>query len=470
MSLNFADFGLGPLSRRGMLSLGALGAAALSWNTVGTPRLARADDSSAELPGFGRAKRVLLMFMWGGPSHIDTWDPKPTAPDIVRGEFKPIATNVPGIEISELFPRLAQRTDQLAIVRSMSHGEVAHLSSVHRLTTGHFAPRINSDAEPPSRRDAPHFGSLISRLRPPGHGIPACVTMPWNVYHPAAPGGVAPGQHSGWLGSMYDPMLIQGDPNAAGFKVPGLALGDDISPERFSRRQRLLESVNAGPGAAGMPDSLSDLEVTRSFADFQSQAGEFLASGRLRGAFDLELEAPENRDRYGRNIHGQCLLLARRLLEVDVPVVCVNWHNDGQNFWDTHGDNFNRLKNHLCPPSDQGFSALIDDLQARQMLDDTLVVWVGEFGRRPQITAQNAGREHWSQCYSAVLCGGGIRGGQVYGRSDRLGAYPVEGRVSPSDLTATIHHALGMPRDLVLHDSLNRPHSLVDGEPITALF
>jgi hypothetical protein len=409
--------------------------------------------------GFGRAKSCIVVFMWGGPSQLDTWDPKPEAPIEIRGSFKAIATKVPGISISEHFPLLAARTDRLTIIRSMTHDDPAHLSSAHRTLTGHLAPKPFSDADGPGPNDSPHLGALVGRFRPRAAdgALPAAVTMPWTVAHPAAPGGRAPGQDAGWLGKAHEPFRIEGDPNAPGFQVEGLSLPTGVDSERFARRRGLL-SAQTAPEPAIPWDT------------FQTRALDTLTSARTRFAFDVEKEPPKLRDKYGRHIHGQCLLLARRLVEFGVPLVTVNWHDDGQNFWDTHGENFHHLKNRLMPPADQGFAALLDDLEARGMLDSTLVVWVGEFGRTPRTTNGGTGREHWPRCYSAVLAGGGIRGGQVFGASDRWAAYPARDPVSPDDLGATILYALGIDPRQQLKDALGRPMPINLGQPLTGLF
>jgi hypothetical protein len=400
--------------------------------------------------------------MWGGPSQLDTWDPKPDAPEDIRGPFKSIATSTPGISISEHFPLLAQQTHRLAIVRSMTHDDPAHLSTAHRLLTGHLAPTPNSDAAPPSPRDWPHLGAIVSKLRPTQGSMPSAVNLPWAVMHPAAPGGRAPGQTGGWLGKAYDPFQIDGDPNDPRFKVEGLELPAGISPNRMADRRSLLTRLGEATRSPGAG--------VRSWDGFQRRALDALVSSDARKAFDVEREHPKVRDRYGRQIHGQSLLLARRLIESGVGLVTVNWHNDGQNFWDTHGDNFNQLKNRLMPTADQGFSALLEDLDSRGLLDETLVVWVGEFGRTPRIIKENSGREHWPRCYSAVLAGAGVRGGSVYGASDRWAAYPASDPVSPDDLGATILHALGVDPSTMVRDSLDRPLRINDGTPLTLLF
>ena len=404
------------LPRRNLLlQAGALGVAGLNLPTL----LSAASGTSGETPtaqrGFGRAKQCILLFMWGGPSQLDTFDPKPLAPDTIRGPFKPIATNVPGIELSELFPSLARQADKLAVLRSLNHDDPAHLSSGHTILTGHLPPVNFSDNEPPSERDTPHIGSVMSKLRP------------------------------------------------ATSAMPSLALIDGQSPDRLQHRRELLQSLDHQRRASEQLGALSQLD------SLQQRAFGLLTSATVRGAFDLGQETPETRDRYGRNIHGQCVLLARRLIEHDVPLVSVNWHNDGHNFWDTHGNNFNRLKNDLCPPADRALTALLEDLTRTGRLDETLIVWVGEFGRAPIING-STGRDHHPRCYSGLMAGGGIRGGQVFGASDHHAAYPADKPTSPHDLVATMYHALGVPHDAVLHDSLNRPHRIHAGRAIEDLF
>ncbi len=444
----------------------ALRAGALTLTGLGLPGLfqgrALAAGRTGGPAGFGRARRCILIFMWGGPSHLDTWDPKPEAPSEIRGSFASIETRTPGVRISEHFPQLAQQTQRLAIVRSMTHDDPAHLSTAHWVLTGHLAPTPHSDAAGPSPRDWPHLGALVAKVRPSNGALPQAVTMPWTVAHPAAPGGKAPGQNAGWLGKSYEPFRVEGDPNAPGFQVSGLGLPDGLSQERFDRRRSLLNGLASPLDLPG--------NGPKSWDGFQSRALDALASAEARGAFQIEREDPRIRDRYGRHIHGQCLLLARRLIEAGVELVTVNWHNDGQNFWDTHGDNFNQLKNRLMPPADQGFSALLDDLSDRGLLDETLVVWVGEFGRTPRINPANSGREHWPRCYSAVLAGGGVRGGQVFGASDRWGAYPSLDPVGPDDLGATILHALGIDPGTLVQDPVGRPLRINDGTPLVRLF
>ena len=449
-------------NRRQVLQAGSLGLLGLSLPQLWAAQSAAA-STGGQAAGFGKAKRCIFLFMWGGPSQLDTFDMKPEAPAEIRGLFKPMSTRVPDIQICEHFERLAHVTDKLAVIRSLNHTDPAHLSSGHATLTGHLAPKINSDADPPSDRDTPHLGSLLAHLRETSSTLPPFVTVPWKALHPAAPGGQAPGQHGGFLGHRYDPLLVTGDPSRPDWRVEELSLADGISYERIDSRQALLNEIDAQRAA------LDSADVN----GLKQQAFGLLASQQARQAFDLTQESDQVRDRYGRNIHGQSVLLARRLVEHGVPLVSVNWHNDGHNFWDTHGANFSRLKKELIPPSDQALSALLEDLDARGLLEDTIVAWVGEFGRKPQIDNGNAndgGRAHWPFCYSGLLAGGGIRGGAVYGRSDRHAAHPDESPVSPQDYASTLMHALGIAEEATIADRFGRPIRVHGGRPIKELF
>jgi hypothetical protein len=446
-------------TRRAVLQAGAVGSLGLTLPTFWN-RSAQGSDAG---PGFGASKRCIFLFLWGGPSQLDTFDMKPDAPPEIRGEFRPVSTSVPGLQICEHFDRLSPLMDRVAVVRSLTHDDPAHLSSAHTILTGHLPPVNKSDDEPPSERDTPHVGSVLARLRPTT-GLPPFVMMPWQTFHPSAPGGTAPGQHGGWLGRTFDPFLIGGDPSKPDWSVPALSLLDGISSGRLLERQRLLSEVDA------QRRGLDSLAAVRDLSDQQHKAFDLLVSPQVRSAFDLSQEPDDVRERYGRNIHGQCVLLARRLMEHGVNLVTVNWHNDGHNFWDTHGNNFKRLKKDLIPPADRALAALLTDLEQRGLLDETIVAWVGEFGRRPQITRNNAGREHHPFCYSGLLAGGGIRGGAVYGRSDERAEYPEELPVSPHEFNATIMHALGIGAEATLPDRTGRPVRLYGGRPIEALF
>jgi hypothetical protein len=454
----------GRVHRREAIQAGAAGLLGLSLADLFAARALGA-SGNGQPPGFGKAKRCIFLFMWGGPSQLDTFDMKPDAPDNVRGSFRPVSTSVPGLAICEHFQRLAGLMDKVAVIRSLTHDDPAHLSSAHATVTGHLAPVVRSDATPPSPRDTPHLGSALTKLRVgASRQMPPFVLLPWIALHPAAPGGQAPGQHGGWLGKAYDPLLAPGDPNDPKWKLPALELQPGLTPELLGRRYELLKRIDQERAA------LDAVGSAAAMSGYQAKALDVLRSGAVREAFDISREPDATRDRYGRNIHGQCVLLARRLIERRVDLVCVNWHQDKKNFWDTHGNNFNRLKNELIPPADAALSALLTDLAERGLLEDTIVAWVGEFGRKPEITPANSGREHWPFCYSGLLAGGGITGGAVYGASDRHAAYPLANPVSPHDYAATLLHALGVSSDAVLHDTAGRPHRLYAGEPIAALF
>lgn len=446
------------IPRRSVLQAGLIGGLSLP-ALLSQSSLA---DCGTSLPGFGKAKRCIFLFMWGGPSHIDTLDPKPEAPVEVRGEFAAIETNVPGIQLSEHFQLTARQCDKLAVVRSLTHSDPSHLASGHCTLTGQLAPVPNSDAEPPSERDTPHIGSVISKLNGQASAMPNFVTLPWKAYHPAAPGGQAPGQTGGWLGRQYDPLLITGNPAEPNWKVPALSLIDGMDTQRLNQRRGLLQSIDSQRAF------LEENAVVRGVAGQQARAFGLLTSSEVRQAFDLAQEPAEVRDRYGRNTHGQCVLMARRLVEAGVTLVSVNWHNDGQSFWDTHGNNFPRLKNDLIPPADRALATLVSDLDDRGLLEDTLVCWVGEFGRSPR--AENGGRQHYPQCYSGLFAGGGIVGGQIYGKSDAQATLPSSNPVSPQDYAATVYHALGVPHDLLLKDPAQRPHRIYGGHPLIDLF
>ncbi|MBX3441327.1 MAG: DUF1501 domain-containing protein [Planctomyces sp.] len=454
------------MRRRELLSAGAVGWLGLSWPQLLASRALAADDAP---PGFGRAKSCILLFMWGGPAHQDTWDLKPDAPAEVRGEFQPISTAVPGIQIGEHFPLLAQRTDQLAIIRSMTHNNVDHTPSTHFLLTGQ-APPPTSDL----RQDWPSLGSVLSRLGRGSEPLPPFVSM-----RPTVPGDVprfveqSHGQFSGWLGRQFDPLTIDTDPNDPNYRVDEYVRQHGIEIDRLDSRRDLLRSLDS-------QRSILDAGYEAAVNQHYRRAFQLLRGAAGGDAFDLNQEPDAMRERYGRNPHGQSVLLARRLIERGVPLVCAFWPNDGIKnvsvYWDTHSRNFIDLKSRLMPVADQAFSALLDDLRERGLLDETLVIWTGEFGRTPKIGQVNSdagagrdGRDHWPNCFTTVLAGGGVQGGQAYGASDRYAAYPSQNPVQPVDLMATVHHLLGIPRHLELTDSQQRPLVVCPGEPILPL-
>jgi hypothetical protein len=407
----------------------------------------------------GRSRSVILVLLTGGPSHLDTLDLKPEAPAEMRGEFKPIATAVPGIQICEHLPLLAARMGRWALVRSLSHGENGHLPATHRLLTG--APMPNqrgSDLDNVlSRRDWPCYAAGLSFLRPRRDGLPAGVTLP----HSLIEGPLTwPGQHAGLLGPGYDPLLVTQDPSSPSFRMDAFALPADADGIRIGDRRRLLDHLDAATGA-DVP-----------FRGHQQRAFELLTSGRVAEAFRLEREPEPVRDRYGRNMFGQSLLLARRLVQAGVGIVQANMGI--VQTWDTHANNWGRLKDQLLPWLDRGLAALTDDLQTEGRLDDTLVAVLGEFGRTPRISMLPGetipGRDHWAAVYSGLFTGGGVRGGRVIGASDRVGAFPLTTSYTPYDVGATVYRALGVEPEAEVRDALNRPLRLNAGQPIQALF
>lgn len=454
------------VDRRELLRVGSLSLFGLS-----LPQLLSGGTPTPLSPAtFGRAKACILLFMWGGPGQQDTWDMKPNAPLDYRGEFKPIATKVPGIQICEHFPLLAQRTDKLTIVRSMTHTNVDHLSATHYMLTG--------EPPPPTTEKLlqwPHMGSVLAKLGRGQGALPPFVSM-----RPKLDNDVprfveqSQGQFAGWLGPVYDPMTIDHNPVADDYRIDGLKLNPEISVGRLQARTDLLFQLRQQLDQHHQGLSALHTNQRRAFDLLTSSAEQ-------QGAFDLHLEPPEVRQRYGLNPHGQSVLQARRLVERGVPLVTVYWPNDGIKnvsvYWDTHSKNFIDLKERLMPVADQAFSALLDDLQARGMLEETLVVWTGEFGRTQRVGQRNSdagagrdGRDHWPGVFTSVLAGGGFKGGFVYGKSDGHAAYPAESPVEPRDLIATIYHALGVPGDQTLPDIQGRPHFVRPGKVIDELF
>jgi hypothetical protein len=441
-------------TRREILRVGGLSALGLSLTDW-----LRAEAAGAAT-GRGKARSVIMIFNCGAPSHIDLWDMKPGASDDVRGPFKPIKTNVSGIEISELMPKLAQRAHKYSIIRSVHHTHGAHNAGMYWSIVGRPYPQ-DSTLINPSRNDYPSFGTLVGWLaQREGYdrALPPYVITP--APHCDSTVYITPGQYGGMLGNRYDPFVLNGNPNDPKFKVANLEPVQGITVERMQKRQSLLQAVDQGARLLEN-GQMRDLDAA------QQKAFSLVTSPDVRRAFDLSQETDKVRDRYGRHTWGQSHLLARRLVEAGTRfVTTVN----GQSIiWDTHKDNFNGLKNRLVPPMETAFVALLDDLEERGLLESTLVIWMGDFGRTPKING-DAGRDHWPQCYSVVLAGGGINGGQVVGESDRTGAYPITRPVSPADVHATVFAALGYnPNALTYPSHDGRPLPLSEGEPIREL-
>ena len=455
-------------SRREVLRAGSLGLLGLSLPQLLAGRAPAAIDEKS----FGRAKACILLFMWGGPAHQDTWDMKPDAPPEIRGEFSPIATKVPGIQICEHFPQLAQRTDKLCIVRSMTHNNADHTTGTSFLLTGH--PPIQSGE---IRGQWPHIGAVLSKLGRGRGALPPFVSLrPKPEPENDVPRFLesSQGQFGGWLGPIHDPLTIDNDPIGKNYRIAAMTLQPELSVSRLEDRRSLLKQIDEQLRRGESANlAARDKNNDRAFQLLTSAASE-------QGAFHLGEEPQKVRERYGMNCHGQSVLQARRLIERGVPLVTVYWPSDGIKnvsiLWDTHSRNFIDLKQRLMPPADQAFSALLDDLAERNMLDETLVVWTGEFGRTPKVGQRNSdagagkdGRDHWPGCFTTVLAGGGVRGGMVYGKSDKQAAFPASDPVAPLDLVATVYHLLGVPEHQTLPDPAGRPVFVRPGKAIGEL-
>jgi hypothetical protein len=401
--------------------------------------------------------------MWGGPSQLETFDLKPAAPDHVRGEFRPVATAVPGTRISEHLPRLARRAERYAILRSVTHTGTNHGTSAYHMLTGHvhFSP---GSLRHPTPNDYPSVGSAVARFGRQPQAMPPHVALP-SVLHDGD-GGEVPGQGPGFLGQRYAPFQVLADTTRRDFSIDTLTLPADVNRDRLGARMGLRAALDR------RAEQQARRSVSGAMEGHYEQAFRLLQSDTARRAFRLSGEPEKVREGYGWNHFGQGCLLARRLVEAGVPLVTVFWNTPSlatPDSWDTHADSFNRLKKHLLPVFDLGMAALVDDLQGRGLLYDTLVLWMGEFGRTPKLS-RNAGRDHWGFCQSVLMAGAGVRGGQVYGSSDRSAAYAAEAPVRPDDLAATVFDRLGIGLDQELHDAQGRPLPLCTGSPVAGLF
>jgi hypothetical protein len=477
------DSGLG-VTRRDILRVG--GSAMLGMTLGGMLKLQSAQAAGTPAakggPGWGKAKSVIMIYLQGGPSHLDLWDPKENVPDNVKSVFKKIPSKVPGMETTELIPKIAGITDKFTFIRSMSYTPVGlfnHTAAIYQIHTGYTADKVSPSGqlEPPSPKDFPTFGSNIVRLKPPEVPMLPFVMMPRplqesNVVNKA---GTA-----GFLGRAFDPYYLfpPGDDMDMAkmdkVKVDDLTLRPEVSEARLDRRARLRDLINEG-----MPEI--DKAVAKYDLDkYYDSALSLIMSGRAREAFSLTKETDKVRDTYGRNTFGQSCLLARRLVEAGTRVVEVIWPkvaNSDNHSWDVHTGLSARMKNQSAPMLDSGLSALISDLDERGLLDETLVVALGEFGRSPQrgvSTSGNGnsddGRDHWPYCYTAVMAGAGIKRGFVYGKSDATGSAPLEVPTHPIDVVATIYHAVGINPNTIVYNHLNQPRELVKAEPVTKLF
>lgn len=439
------------------------------------PRLlaarARASEASNDKGPAAKADACIVIFLDGGPSHLDMWDMKPTAPDGIRGEFKPISSSLPGYQVSEHLPQLSTQMHRATVVRSMHHSvNNAHAAAVYTALTGHDRGEIGGGTRP---TDNPAIGSVMTALRPPLRPVVPHVCLPY-ITKEGAGGPPQPGFFGGYLGGGFDPLFVLRDPNAADFSVPELTLAGDISVERLAVRRRLFDrlddNLQDGKRLDGKLLAGTGREALDAMDSFQVRALDLLTSDQSQRAFRLSEEPDPVRESYGRNIYGQSVLLARRLIEAGTRVVTVSWAPDANATWDTHGGNFQKLRETLLPQFDAACTSLLDDLAQRGMLERTLVAVMGDFGRTPKVNNNNGGRDHWNYCYSLMLVGGGTRQGLIYGASDKIGAFPARDPLVPGDIVSTIYHLLGISPERELRDQLDRPHRLVPtGAPVEAL-
>lgn len=449
-------------SRREMIRAGGLAVGGVSLPNL-FQRSALAGTSEGEKlhgPGFGRAKNCIMLYLSGANPQHDMFDPKPDQPTEIRGEFDQIATSTPGIIFGEHNPLTAKLMDRLALIRSMHHEHNDHGRGSYWMFTGYKYPGSVPDVNSMSRQDMPHFGSVVAKLAP-GHGpMFPFVTVPHRM---DVAGGRRSGQFAGMLGAKYDPMLTDGNPNDDDFRLKHLPLAPNVETKVIERRVGLLDQLNR------QQEYLRSGALGQSLQQNQAKALEVIGSENVRKAVDLASIDAEERARYGRNLFGQSVMLGRRLLQAGCRVVQCNWQRtQGKNgfAWDTHWNNFTACKEELIPPFDQAFYALITDLEKTGELDETLVIQAAEFGRSPKITLSNGGREHWPDVYTVVMAGAGIKGGQIYGASDKEGAYPADKPCEPADFVATIYHFLGIDPTGETHDQQNRPITLSKGQRI----
>jgi hypothetical protein len=434
------------------LQVGGLGLGGLTLS-----QFLRAEATSKSASHKSTARSIILLFQFGGPSHIDTFDPKPQAPREIRGEFATIPTCVPGIQVTEHLPLLARCADKFALVRSVQHNRANHNSGAYYSLTGR-QPLIDIVTANASAVDFPHPGSIVSSLEKKKLAVPAFVALPTMI----ADGPFrTPGEFAGFLGKMHDPLWVLRDPNSRGFNVDELSLPPGVDGRRIENRQEVLRDLYAHSRLA------DHLSAVHGMTEYQSRAVNLLTSPTTRKAFALHEESPKLRDRYGRHTYGQSVLLARRLVEAGVRFITV-YYSPGIGGWDTHKDNFSILKGSRLPHTDRAVSALIEDLSDRGLLQETLVYWTGDFGRTPKVN-KDAGRDHWPPCQTVLMAGGGIRGGQVYGCSDPSGAFPKDHPLRPDDITATVFHSLGLDPETTIYDQLGRPMPISLGKPIRGL-
>jgi hypothetical protein len=444
------------LTRREMMRLGGLSLGGLSLASLLKNRaLSAASTQTSQGPGFGKAKSVILFGLVGGIPQHETWDPKPEAPEEIRGEFGVTATKTPGLMVGELMPKVAQLTDKIAVLRAMVTRDNSHSSSGYQMLTGiEHQPLSRENALPVPPNDYPSMGAMVRALKNDAGQLPSAITIPEHIWNDG--NKPWPGQDAGQLGRRHDPWLIKCHPQENRFDVPGMTLPTDISSTRLDERQSLLKQISQQTAAFGQSAAIENYDI------YAQQAYGLLGGGKAGNAFSLAKETEKTRDRYGRTRFGQSCLLARRLVEAGVSLVQINWtrikkdNYENQGGWDTHKKHSFSLKQHLLPSMDQTFSALVEDLDQRGLLDETLVVMFTEFGHTPKFN-KNAGRDHWGSAFSIALAGGGVRGGTVVGKTDKQAAFPIDGIVRPRDFIATVFHLLGYAPHTEIYDPFNRP-------------
>ena len=470
------------MTRRDVLRVGGSGMFGLTLGSM-LKMQAQADETKISGgPGWGKAKSVVLIYLQGGPSHLDLWDPKPDAPDNVKSIFQPIATKLPGVNFTEILPKLAQINDKFTMIRSLGYtpnGLFNHTAAIYQMMTGYTTDKVSASGqlEPPSPKDFPNFGSNIIRLKPPTEPMLPFVMLPRPLQESNV---VGKGGTAGFLGKAFDPYTLypEGDDldmnKMEKIKVDDLQLRPEVFSVRLERRARLRDTINAS--MKSIDAAVKDYNLD----SYYDQALRLIVSGRAREAFNLSAEAPEMRARYGRTTFGQSLLLARRLVEAGTRVVEVVWPkvaNSDNHSWDHHAGLPDRMKKQSGPMLDTGLSAFLSDLDERGMLKDTLVLCVGEFGRSPNrgvSTSGNSntadGRDHWPYCYTCVMAGAGVKRGVVYGKSDKTASSQLENPVHPIELLASIYHSFGIHPETIVYNHLNQPRELVKAQAVTSLF
>ncbi len=467
-------------SRRDILRVG--GSAALGLSLPEMLRLQQAtaaEDVRYGGPGFGKAKQVIMLYLQGGPSHLDLWDPKPDVPDNVKSVFKPINTKLPGVQFTENMPKLAQVNDKFTMIRSMSYTPIGlfnHTAAIYMMLTGYTADKVSPSGqlEPPSPKDFPNFGCHITKMKPLTVPMLPYVMMPRPLQESSIIGKAGT---AGFLGRAYDPYYLYPTGNDMDMKkmdrinVDDLKLRKEVPLARLKRRASLRDKINAGLG------DLDTAVQKYALNEYYGKALDLVISGRARDAFNLGAEKKETRERYGSNTFGQSCLLARRLVEAGTRVVEVNWPkvaNSDNHSWDVHVGLTKRMKSQNSPMLDAGLSTLVADLDERGLLEETLVIAVGEFGRSPKRgvstsgnTNSNDGRDHWPYCYTAVMAGAGVKRGNVHGKSDKTASAPVENPVHPRELLATIYHSVGINPHSLIYNHLNQPRDLVKADALT---